>query len=212
MQGVIQKWVDYLISVMVNILEEIFVEMVQKIYEMAWKEGCKGCIIYWDGFCLGVLVFDKEKKIGVVNEFQEIMLLKCFEVFDVVVVWFKNNVEDWIVVIGLYVNWLYEIFIGKLEDIFIIFGYVIKGWVMKNIDDEGYNCYDLQFEDKQGYWVIIEGLFCFFDKEYWNYVKLIFGVFCYGMLILYVVDLVEGFNVEEDYINIWKNGVVCVFK
>lgn len=212
MQGAIQKWVDHSISVTVNIPEETSVEMVQKIYETAWKEGCKGCTIYRDGSRSGVLVSDKEKKTGAANEFQETMPPKRPEVLEAAVVRFKNNAEDWIAVIGLYANRPYEIFTGKSEDIFIIPGYVTKGWVMKNTDDEGHNRYDLQFEDKQGYRVTIEGLSRSFDKEYWNYAKLISGVLRHGMPIPYVVDLVEGLNVEEDYINTWKNGVVRALK
>ncbi|MCI4650588.1 adenosylcobalamin-dependent ribonucleoside-diphosphate reductase, partial [Phaeodactylibacter sp.] len=164
MQGAIQKWVDHSISVTVNIPEETSVEMVQKIYETAWKEGCKGCTIYRDGSRSGVLVSDKEKKTGAANEFQETMPPKRPEVLEAAVVRFKNNAEDWIAVIGLYANRPYEIFTGKSEDIFIIPGYVTKGWVMKNTDDEGHNRYDLQFEDKQGYRVTIEGLSRSFDK------------------------------------------------
>ena len=212
MQGAIQKWVDHSISVTVNIPEETSVEMVQKIYETAWKEGCKGCTIYRDGSRSGVLVADKDQKSGAANEFQETMPPKRPEVLEAAVVRFKNNSEDWIAVIGLYANRPYEIFTGKSEDIFIIPGYVTNGWVIKNVDDEGHNRYDLQFEDKQGYRVTIEGLSRSFDKEYWNYAKLISGVLRHGMPIPYVVDLVEGLNVEEDYINTWKNGVVRALK
>lgn len=212
MQGAIQKWVDHSISVTVNIPEETSVEMVQKIYETAWKEGCKGCTIYRDGSRSGVLVADKDQKSGAANEFQETMPPKRPEVLEAAVVRFKNNSEDWIAVIGLYANRPYEIFTGKSEDIFIIPGYVTNGWVIKNVDDEGQNRYDLQFEDKQGYRVTIEGLSRSFDKEYWNYAKLISGVLRHGMPIPYVVDLVEGLNVEEDYINTWKNGVVRALK
>jgi len=212
MQGAIQKWVDHSISVTVNVPEETSEEMVQKIYETAWKEGCKGCTIYRDGSRSGVLISDKEKKGGAANEFQETMPPKRPAVLDAAVVRFKNNAEDWIAVIGLYADRPYEIFTGKSEDIFIIPGYVTSGWVMKGVDDEGNNRYDLQFEDKQGYRVTIEGLSRSFDKEYWNYAKLISGVLRHGMPIPYVVDLIEGLNVEEDYINTWKNGVVRALK
>jgi ribonucleoside-diphosphate reductase alpha chain len=210
MQGAIQKWVDHSISVTVNVPEETSVEMVKKIYETAWEVGCKGCTIYRDGSRSGVLVSDTEKKKA--EQFQETMPPKRPEMLEAAVVRFKNNAEDWIAVIGLYEGRPYEIFTGKSEDIFIIPGYVTNGWVIKNTDDEGNNRYDLQFEDKQGYRVTIEGLSRSFDKEYWNYAKLISGVLRHGMPIPYVVDLVEGLNVEEDYINTWKNGVVRALK
>ncbi len=211
MQGAIQKWVDHSISVTVNVPEETSVEMVKQIYETAWEAGCKGCTIYRDGSRSGVLVSDKEQK-AAANEFQETMPPKRPERLEAAVVRFKNNSEDWIAVIGLYENRPYEIFTGKSEDIFIIPSYVTHGWVIKNIDDEGHNRYDLQFEDRQGYRVTIEGLSRSFNKEYWNYAKLISGVLRHGMPIPYVVDLVKGLNVEEDYINTWKNGVVRALK
>ena len=210
MQGAIQKWVDHSISVTVNVPEETSVEMVKKIYETAWEVGCKGCTIYRDGSRSGVLVSDKEKTKA--EQFQETMPPKRPDMLEAAVVRFKNNAEDWIAVIGLYEDRPYEIFTGKSEDIFIIPSYVTNGWVIKNTDGEGNNRYDLQFEDKQGYRVTIEGLSRSFDKEYWNYAKLISGVLRHGMPIPYVVDLVEGLNVEEDYINTWKNGVVRALK
>lgn len=211
MQGAIQKWVDHSISVTVNVPEETTEDMVKKIYETAWESGCKGCTIYRDGSRSGVLISDKEKK-KEDTAFRETMSPKRPERLEAAVVRFKNNSEDWIAVIGLFENRPYEIFTGKSEDIFIIPGYVTGGWVIKNQDEEGNNRYDLQFEDKQGYRVTIEGLSRSFDKEYWNYAKLISGVLRHGMPIPYVVDLVEGLNVEEDYINTWKNGVVRALK
>ena len=66
--------------------------------------------------------------------------------------------------------------------------------------------------DRDGYRVTIEGLSRSFNKEYWNYAKLISGVLRLGMPLQQVVDLVEGLNADEDYINTWKNGVVRALK
>ncbi|MCB0552254.1 MAG: ribonucleoside-diphosphate reductase, adenosylcobalamin-dependent, partial [Phaeodactylibacter sp.] len=134
------------------------------------------------------------------------------ERLEAAVVRFKNNSEDWIAVIGLYDNRPYEVFTGRAEDMFKFPEYVTKGWVIKVKDEEGNNRYDFQFLDREGYRVLIEGLSRSFNKEYWNYAKLISGVLRHGMPILYVVDLVEGLNVAEDYINTWKNGVVRALK
>jgi ribonucleoside-diphosphate reductase alpha chain len=210
MQGAIQKWVDHSISVTVNIPEETSEEMVKQIYETAWEAGCKGCTIYRDGSRSGVLISDAEKKSAI--EFQESMPPKRPSVLEAAIVRFKNSSEDWIAVIGLYANRPYEIFTGKAEDIFSIPKYVTNGWVLKEKDDDGHNRYDLQFEDKQGYRVTIQGLSRSFTKEYWNYAKLISGVIRHGMPIPYVVDLIEGLNVEEDFINTWKKGVVRALK
>ncbi len=211
MQGAIQKWVDHSISVTVNVPESTSVDMVRKIYETAWEVGCKGCTIYRDGSRSGVLVADDgkaEKSKG----FIETMPPKRPQKLKASVVRFKNNHEDWIAVIGLFENRPYEVFTGRAEDTFKLPEYVKEGWVLKNQDEEGKNRYDFQFLDRDGYRVTIEGLSRSFNEEYWNYAKLISGVLRHGMPIVYVVDLINGLNVEEDYINTWKNGVTRALK
>lgn len=210
MQGRIQKWVDHSISVTVNIPNETKEDIVQKIYETAWESGCKGCTIYRDGSRSGVLVSAEEKKKETI--FDESHAPKRPEVLDAQIVRFKNNHESWLGVVGILENRPYEIFTGKAEDTFDFPDYVKSGWVIKTKDGELGNRYDFQFEDKAGYKVTIEGLSRSFNKEYWNYAKLISGVLRHGMPINFVVDLVDGLNVEEGHINTWKKGVVRALK
>ncbi len=216
MQGAIQKWIDHSISVTVNIPESTTVEMVKQIYQTAWEAGCKGCTIYRDGSRSGVLVSDtrREDKAGENGNgrFAETMPPKRPERLEAEIVRFKNNNEDWLAVIGLYEGRPYEIFTGRAEDTFRLPDYVNKGWVLKARGEDGHNRYDFQFMDKAGYRVTIEGLSRSFDKEYWNYAKLISGVLRHGMPLVKVVDLIDGLNVEEDYINTWKNGVIRALK
>lgn len=206
MQGAIQKWVDHSISVTVNVPENTTVEMVKKIYQTAWEVGCKGCTIYRDGSRSGVLVSDSGKEGG--HEFKETMPPKRPRRLEAEVVRFMNEKESWIAVIGIYDGRPYEIFTGRAIDTFRLPDYVERGWVIKSKGDDGHNRYDFQFLDKEGYRVTIEGLSRSFNKEYWNYAKLISGVIRHGMPILKVVDLIEGLNVEDEYINSWKNGVI----
>ena len=212
MQGRIQKWVDHSISVTVNIPEETPVEMVQEIYKTAWEVGCKGCTIYRDGSRSGVLVSNKEKKEADKNKFTESSAPKRPRSLDADVIRFKNNSEDWLAVVGLFEGKPYEVFTGKAEDTFVLPSYVETGKIIKEKEEGGQNRYDFQFEDKAGYKVTIQGLSRSFDKEYWNYAKLISGVLRHGMPIQYAVELVDGLNVEQDYINTWKNGVVRALK
>ena len=211
MQGRIQKWVDHSISVTVNVPEQTPVELVRKIYETAWEVGCKGCTIYRDGSRSGVLV-SKDKKEKELNQFLESSAPKRPKELEATVIRFKNNSEDWLAVVGLFEGKPYEIFTGKAEDTFVLPAYVEKGLIIKEKEENGNNRYDFQFEDKAGYKVTIQGLSRSFDKEYWNYAKLISGVLRHGMPIQYVVELVDGLNVEQDYINTWKNGVVRALK
>lgn len=213
MQGAIQKWVDHSISVTVNVPKETTVDMVQKIYETAWEEGCKGCTIYRDGSRSGVLISDekKDEKEDSVT-FKETMPPKRPTKLEASVLRFYNNDEDWIAVIGLYEGKPYEIFTGRAVDTFRLPDYVTKGWVIKERDNGHGNRYDFQFMDREGYRITIEGLSRSFSQEYWNYAKLISGVLRHGMPIVHVVNMVEGLNVDKDYINTWKNGIVRALK
>ncbi len=214
MQGAIQKWVDHSISVTVNVPEETTEAMVNKIYQTAWEVGCKGCTIYRDGSRSGVLVSDskKEEKTESNGRFIETMPPKRPERLEAEIVRFMNNDERWLAVIGVYEGRPYEIFTGRAVDTFSLPAYVTNGWVIKATDEEGHNRYDFQFMDREGYRVTIEGLSRSFNKEYWNYAKLISGVLRHGMPLLQVVHLVQGLNAEEEYINTWKNGVVRALK
>lgn len=215
MQGAIQKWVDHSISVTVNIPEETTVEKVKEIYQTAWEVGCKGCTIYRDGSRSGVLVSKDDKKKKKDREavhFDETMAPKRPERLGASIVKFKNNDEDWIAVIGLYEGKPYEIFTGRAIDTFRLPDYVQDGWVIKKKDEHGNNRYDFQFMDKEGYRITIEGLSRSFNKEYWNYAKLISGILRHGMPLQHVVELVSDLNVPQDYISNWKNGVVRSLK
>lgn len=212
MQGAIQKWVDHSISVTVNIPENTSVDMVKKIYQAAWEAGCKGCTIYREGSRSGVLVSNKKETKEGVTQFVETMPPKRPDRLEAKIVRFMNNDEPWIAVIGLYDSKPYEIFTGRAVDTFRLPDYVKTGWVIKARDEEGENRYDFQFVDREGYRVTIEGLSRSFNKTYWNYARLISGVMRHGMPLHYVVDLIDSLNVEEDYINTWKNGVVRALK
>ena len=215
MQGAIQKWVDHSISVTVNIPEETSVELVKEIYKTAWESGCKGCTIYREGSRSGVLVSADKKQDGQEDNgtmFRETLPPKRPHRLEAEVIRFQNNQEKWIAVVGLFEEKPYEIFTGRAEDTFILPNYVKRGWVLKEKDENGQNRYDFQFLDKDGYRITIEGLSRSFDKEYWNYAKLISGTLRHGMPLPYVVNLVQGLNTEEENINSWKNGVVRALK
>ena len=213
MQGAIQKWVDHSISVTVNVPEETTVDMVKQIYQTAWEEGCKGCTIYRDGSRSGVLIANTEKK-EEANDgvFKESFAPKRPKRLEAEVIRFQNNHEKWIAMVGVLDGRPYEIFTGRAEDTFVFPTYVTNGWVIKQKDEEGNNCYNFQYSDKDGYKVTMEGLSRSFDKKYWNYAKLISGILRHGMPLNYVVNLVSGLNTEQDHINTWKNGVVRALK
>jgi ribonucleoside-diphosphate reductase alpha chain len=209
MQGAIQKWVDHSISVTVNIPNDVKEELVATIYKTAWESGCKGVTVYREGSRAGVLISDKKKEEGA--EFKETSAPTRPKKLDAEIVRFQNDYEKWIAVVGLINGRPYEIFTGKAEDFFLP-PYVQKGWVIKNKAESGESRYDFQFEDKQGYKITIEALSRLFDKEYWNYAKLISGILRHGMPLPFVVELISNLNLDSDSINTWRTGVERALK
>lgn len=213
MQGDIQKWVDHSISVTVNVPSDVTEELVSNIYKTAWESGCKGMTIYRDGSRSGVLISadDKKKNTKDDNEFRETNAPPRPKKLDADVVRFHNNQEKWIAVVGKLNGRPYEIFTGKADD-FYLPPWVEAGWVIREKNKGEKARYDFQFEDRQGYKVTIEGLSRSFNKEFWNYAKLISGILRHGMPLPYVIELVENLTLDADNINTWKNGVVRALK
>ena len=224
MQGSIQKWVDHSISVTVNLPNSVDEELVNRLYVEAWQSGCKGCTIYRDGSRSGVLVStqktDKKQKAG---EATADALPQCQppvvterrpEVLECDVVRFQNNKEKWVAFVGLLDGHPYEIFTGLQDDEegIALPKTVTKGRIIKTICPDGSKRYDFQFENKRGYKMTVEGLSEKFNKEYWNYAKLISGVLRYRMPIVNVIKLVNSLQLESENINTWKVGVSRALK
>lgn len=223
MQGAIQKWVDHSISVTVNLPNSVDEGLVNRLYVEAWKSGCKGCTIYRDGSRAGVLVStqktDKKKK-----KQEEDLLTKGMKLPEVTerrpdvlecdVVRFQNNKEKWVAFVGLLDGHPYEIFTGLQDDEegIVLPKTVTKGRIIKTVLPDGTKRYDFQFQNKRGYKMTVEGLSEKFNKEYWNYAKLISGVLRYRMPIENVIKLVNSLQLESENINTWKVGVSRALK
>ena len=215
MQAVVQKYVTHSISSTINLPNDVSLSEVSNIYLESWKQGTKGITVYRDGSRSGVLVSaDENEKNEVLenNEFKETKAPSRSKRLDAKVVRFQNNKEKWIAVVGLLNGRPYEIFTGKTEDVFNVPVSVEYGWVIKNRREDGSTQYDFQYEDKEGYKITMGGLSRSFDKEFWNYAKLISGVLRHGMPLHYVVDLIGKMNMYDENINTWKSGVVRALK
>ena len=210
MQGAIQKWVDHSISVTVNLPKTVEEEIVGKVYQTAWESGCKGVTVYRDGSRSGVLISKDEKKQA---EEKKLEAKKRPNVLESQVVRFRNNNEEWIAFVGLMDGHPYEIFTGIVdEDILYIPKRIEKGVIIKTKNDDGTKRYDFQYKDKQGFPATFAGLNRLFDKEYWNYAKLISGVLRHGMPIPDVVNLISSLQLDSVSINSWKVGVERALK
>lgn len=219
MQGRIQKWVDHSISVTINLPNSVDEELVNRLYVEAWKSGCKGCTVYRDGSRSGVLISTKKKE-DKKEELNALALLKRQvvevrpKVLEADVVRFQNNKEKWVAFVGLLDGRPYEIFTGLQDDEegILLPKSVTSGRIIKNYDEDGNKRYDFQFENKRGYKMTVEGLSERFNKEYWNYAKLISGVLRWQMPIDQVVKLVGSLQLDSESINTWKNGVERALK
>ena len=224
MQGDIQKWVDHSISVTVNLPSNVDEELINRLYIEAWKSGCKGCTIYRDGSRSGVMLSVKKKenkKEGEEAAAPNIPICKAPEVTerrpDVLecdVVRFQNNKEKWVAFVGLLNGHPYEIFTGLQDDDegISLPKTITKGRSIKVTSADGTKRYDFQFENKRGYKTTVEGLSEKFNKEYWNYAKLISGVLRYRMPLDHVIRLVDSLQLESENINTWKVGVARALK
>ena len=218
MQGRIQKWVDHSISVTINLPNNVSEDLVNQLYVEAWRSGCKGCTVYRDGSRAGVLISTKKK-----DKKEEEEECRCKppqvvevrpKVLEADVVRFQNNKEKWVAFVGLLDGRPYEIFTGLQDDEegIVLPKSVTSGRIIKSYDEDGTKHYDFQFENKRGYKMTIEGLSEKFNKEYWNYAKLISGVLRWRMPIEQVIKLVGSLQLDSENINSWKNGVERALK
>lgn len=214
MQGAIQKWVDHSISVTVNLPSDVSEELVDRLYVEAWKSGCKGCTIYRDGSRAGVMVSVKKKDETPAPCLPPKVTEQRPEVLECDVVRFQNNKEKWVAFVGLLDGRPYEIFTGLQDDEegIVLPKTVSKGRIIKHTDESGVKRYDFQFENRRGYKTTVEGLSEKFNKEYWNYAKLISGVLRYRMPLENVIKLIDSLQLESENINTWKVGVARALK
>lgn len=130
------------------------------------------------------------------------------------VVRFQNNKEKWVALVGLLNGHPYEIFTGLQDDEegIMLPKSVVKGKIVKQLNEDGTKRYDFQFFNKRGYKMTLEGLSEKFNPEYWNYAKLISGVLRYRMPIEHVIKLVSQLQLTSESINTWKVGVERALK
>ena len=219
MQGAIQKWVDHSISVTINLPNDVSEELVGQLYEEAWRCGCKGCTVYRDGSRTGVLEGIKEKKKESKKEEKNCV---CFDnkvrirpaELECDVVRFQNNKDKWIAFVGLKDGVPYEIFTGLADDEegILLPKSVTKGKIIRVVQEDGTKRYDFQFVNSRGFKTTMEGLSYKFDKEFWNYAKLISGVLRYGMPIDQVIKMISSLQMDSETINSWKVGVERALK
>jgi len=218
MQGKIQQHVDHSISVTVNLPKDVTKELVADVYETGHKVGCKGITVYRDGSRSGVLISsDENKEKEVIDTFHDNHAPKRPKRVKGDIIRFQNNLEKWIAVVGLVDGRPYELFVGRLQNgLSDLPSSITQCEIVKKIveDENGEKKkrYDIEYIDGDGIKQEHTGLNHTFNKEYWNYAKLISSVLRHGMPLSYVYELVRSLNLNDEHLNTWKAGMERVIK
>lgn len=224
MQAALQRYVDHSLSVTCNLPKGTSEEVVEDVYKTAWLSGCKGCTIYVDGCRDGVLITKDKEKECECKKFTETVSPKRPKKLPCQIVRFSNKGTKWIAAVGLYEGKPYEIFTGLAEKLDIPTNakdiFIVRNKVNKEVFDEDTETYktikvsryDIEYVNDNEEVVLIEGLSTTFKPEYWNYAKLISGLFRHGMPAHYVVKVVEGLDFKDEGINTWRNGIIRALK
>jgi len=211
MQGAIQKHIDHSISVTVNLPNSATVETVAAVYMAAWKSGCKGVTVYRDGSRSGVLTTESVKKVEVVNAnvLAENHAPKRPKELKCIIQKFHNKGEAWLAFIGMYDDMPYEIFTG-LATQFKIPVKVNSGLIRKVKVGTLNEYHFIWFRD--GIEVDEGDLGTCFNKEYWDFAKLISMLLRHGTPLKYLVTVLDKLTFDSEGISTWKKGVIRALK
>lgn len=224
MQAALQRYVDHSLSVTCNLPKGTSEDVVEDVYKTAWLSGCKGCTIYVDGCRDGVLINKDKEKDCECKKFMETVSPKRPKKLPCQIVRFSNKGTKWIAAVGLYEGKPYEIFTGLAEKLDIPTNakdmFIVRNKVNKEVFDEDLNTtkivrvsrYDIEYVDSEDNIKVVEGLSTAFNPEYWNYAKLISGLFRHGMPPQFVAKMVESMDFKDEGINTWKNGIIRALK
>lgn len=112
-QAIIQKYITHSISSTINLPESVSLEAVSEIYKESWKKGLKGITVYRDGSRSGVLVSESSKD---KQTFEQKDAPKRPKELDGEVHLISVKGVSYKVIIGLFDNKPYEIFIDESEN------------------------------------------------------------------------------------------------
>lgn len=204
LQAAAQEYVDTAISSTINLPKDISLEEVESLYMYAWEKGLKGVTIYRDGCREGILSLHG-------SDVEEFFVRPT--ILPASIIRFKNNNQDWIAFIGQKDGKPFEIFTGPSDqELFPIPKSIQKGEIIK-VKNEGEDSrYDFRYRDSYGYQNTLGGLSRCFDKEYWNYARLVSGMLRQQVKISSIVEIVDGMKTDSESLHSWKNGVTRALK
>ena len=202
-QAILQAYTTHSISSTVNVEETVTPEFIRTIYEHAWNSGLKGITVYRDNCRSGILV--KEDKKPLPNSRPQEIECQVMQ--------FKNEKKDWVAFIGIINDKPYEIFSGPKDlDVFPIPSSVDRGQIIKLKQEDGTSRYDFRYIDSYGYTNTLGGLSRVFDKEYWNYGRLISALLRNELPIENIIKIIDGLSFTNKGMNNWKVGIIRALK
>lgn len=203
-QAAAQQFVDTAISATINLPKDISKEEVEMLYLEAWKSGLKGVTIYRDT-CRDAILSIQDQ---VTSEF-----FHRPAILQAKVVHFVNDSKPWVAFVGIRDNKPFEIFTGPADmEVFPIPKSVKQGEIIK-VKIEGQDSrYDFRYTDSYGYQNTLGGLSRCFNKEFYNYARLVSGMLRQQIEITAVLAIVGGMQFENETLNSWKNGVIRALK
>lgn len=137
-QATMQKWIDHAISSTCNLPKGTDVETVKKVYEEAYRQGCKGFTVYVDGCRDGVLVTkeDKSKPNGIIKTDAP----RRPKTLSADVHHIRVKGEEYFVLVGMMADEPYEVFAGKN-------GFISKECKVAEVTKIKRGHYKAQFDD-----------------------------------------------------------------
>jgi ribonucleoside-diphosphate reductase alpha chain len=203
-QSILQKYTTHSISATINLASDTPKEVIDTLYKLAWKNNLKGTTVYRDGCRAGILTKTAEEHPVVTERPLE---LECK------VVQFKNEKKEWIAFVGILNGTPHEIFTGPKDlDTFPIPSSVTEGTIIKVKVGDYPSRYDFRYVDSYGYTNTLGGLSRIFDKEYWNYARLLSALLRESVLPEKMIKIIEGLNFSNKSMTNWKSGVMRAFK
>lgn len=197
MQAAMQRHIDHSISSTINLPKNVSEETVAKIYEEAWKSGCKGITVYRKGCRSGVLVDKEESKEATCTFQKRPRELKC-DVYHC-----KVKAEEYFCIVGLdNCGNPYEVFAGK------------NGVIPKNIEK------GIIYRQKRGHYqlldesnnIILDNITSFLtdDGEALTRMTSMSLRSCPSSSLQYIVDQLA--KVEGDFMNLSRAIARCLKK
>jgi len=176
-QAAMQKWIDHAISSTCNLPKGTTVETVKKVYEEAFKSGCKGFTVYVDGCRDGVLITKEDAKSTSISKTDAPKRPKELDA-DVYHITVKG--QQYFIMVGLLDGEPYECFAGKN-------GFIDNKKKHCKIKKVKRGCYQAIFDDGE----VIENIADYIEDDEAAITRLISLSLRHGADIKHCVDSLE---------------------